>query len=64
MHSNQYLYNTDEVPEFPREVIVRRIELLREHLDELLEAHYIDRDDAKIEAVLKAIKWHQLIGKD
>jgi len=65
MHSNDYLYGEDvEVPEFQSYIIMRRIELLREHLDKLLMAHYTERDENRIQAVIKAIKWHQHIDKD
>ena len=55
MRSNEYIYGEGvEVPEVPAEVIMRRLEALDEHLDELMKVHYMDRDPHRIEAVLKA----------
>lgn len=55
--SNEYLYGTDEVPEIPADVIMRRLELLEDHLGELYEVHYMQRDQKKIRAIEKAIKF-------
>lgn len=62
MKNNAYLYGEDvEVPEIPAEVIVRRIELLKEHLEELLEIDYKTRDLERIRHVVKAISfWEKL----
>jgi len=39
--TNEYLYGKDiDVPEIPEDIIMRRIELLKEHLEELLEHSY------------------------
>ena len=61
----EYLYGTDvEVPEIPQEIIVRRIELLKEHLGELLEHSFYTRDNKRVNAVLKAIKfWEDINNK-
>ena len=62
MHTNRYLFGedrVDEIPEFDSLVLVRRIELLNEHLSELLQVNYRDRDEHKIRDVLKAITWHE-----
>lgn len=55
--SNLELYNTHDVPEIPAYIIMRRIELLDEHLRELYEVHYMQRDHKKIRIVEKAIKF-------
>ena len=56
LKSNEYLYGSDvEVPEFPQDVIMRRIELLNDNLRELLEHSYYTRDNDRVAAVLKAI---------
>ena len=61
MKDNIYLYNTEDVPEIPREFVVRRVELLNEHLTELLEVHYRERDIQRYQAVVKAIRfWEEL----
>lgn len=61
MKDNLYLYNTDDVPVIPAHVIMRRIELLDEHLGELLEVPYMQRDLKKIRDVERAIKfWEEM----
>jgi len=65
MLANEYLYGEEvEVPEIPQEVVVRRLELLKEHLAELLDHTYYDRDAARCNAVLKAIKFWENINKE
>ena len=59
MHSNIYLYNSNEVPEIPAEVIMRRLELLKDNLEELLDHTYFARDYERVNAVLKAIKFYE-----
>jgi len=59
MHSNIYLYNSNEVPEIPAEVIMRRLELLKDNLEELLDHTYFDRDYERVNAVLKAISFYE-----
>lgn len=56
MKTNEWLYGQDiDVPEIPAYVITRRIELLKEHLEELLEASYKKREFSRVRDVLKAI---------
>jgi hypothetical protein len=62
VHSNIYLYNTEEVPEIPAHVIMRRLELLDDHLGELLEVSYMQRDLKKIRDVENAIKFWEEMG--
>lgn len=64
--SNDYLYGENiEVPEIDNYVIARRIELLKEHLEDLIEVYYMDRDTERIRAVLKAIDfWSSINNKD
>ena len=58
MKTNTYLYGDDvEVPEVPADIIVRRVELLRDNLDELLKVHYADRDGKRCNDIIKAIKF-------
>lgn len=57
MHDNRYLYGTDEVPEIPADIIMRRLELLGEQLEELQEIHYKERDLERVRAVEKAIEF-------
>jgi len=65
LKTNKYLYGSEiEVPPLDVEVILRRIELLCEHLDKLLEHSYHVRDQERVEAVLKAIKFWQKMIKE
>ena len=59
----EYLYGKDvEVPEIPQDVIMRRLEALKEHLAELLEHSYHTRDNIRVSAVLKGIKFWESIN--
>lgn len=61
--SNEYLYGEDiEVPELPQEFVMRRVELLNEHLTELLEVHYDSRDGKRCNDVMKAIDFWSSIN--
>lgn len=61
--SNDYLYGKDvEVPEIPEEIIVRRLEALKDRLHELMEIPYLDRDDDNIHAMHKAISFWEKIN--
>lgn len=65
MHKNEWLYGTVDVPEIDNYVIARRIEILKEHLDDLIEVYYMDRDSERIRAVLKAIDfWSNINNKE
>ena len=62
--SNEYLYGEGvKVPEIPADVIVRRIELLKENLEELLEHSYYTRDGQRINDILAAIKFWETINE-
>ena len=60
--NNCWLYGEDvKVPTIPEEVADKRIELLHEHLERLLEVGYTDRDNMRINEIIKAKKfWNQL----
>jgi len=64
--SNEYLYGEDiEVPEIPQEIVVRRIELLNEHLEEILAEPYFSREAFRCNAVIKALSfWENINNKD
>ena len=64
MITNSYIYGEDvEVPEIPGEIICLRIELLNEHLAELLNVHWSIRDRVRVDAVLKAIDFWSKINE-
>ena len=57
---NEWLYGEGvEVKPIPEDVANERIEQLRLHLDVLLETAYTDRDNLRINDVMKAIKYWQ-----
>ena len=63
--TNDYLYGEEvEVPEIPQEIVTRRIELLKDNLARLLDHSYYTRDGARVEKVLKAIRFWETINKD
>ena len=64
MRTNSELFGSFvEVPEFPADVIMRRIELLKDRLEALLDQSYNTRDNLLVHDVIKAIKWHENINK-
>ena len=65
MKTNKYLYGEGtEVEELPADIIMRRVEILEEHLKELYAVHYMDRDDERIRAVDKALKFWRTINEN
>jgi len=63
MKDNSYLYGQDsEVPEIPNDVIMRRLELLKDNLESLLDHSYHTRDNNRVRAVLKAIDFWEKIN--
>ena len=58
---NIYLYGTNDVPEIPAEVVMRRLELLKENLSVLLENTWDKRDNQHVNAILKAINYWENI---
>ncbi len=66
MHTNKYLFGTDDVPEFPAEIIARRVELLNETLSLLLDNSTYTRSKEEadqIADILKALRWHHDISE-
>ncbi len=62
-HCNQYLYGEDaEIEPIPNELLVRRLEALNDNLRELLTKHYFDREEMRINAVIKAIDFWENIN--
>jgi len=65
MKTNEYLYGENvEIPVIPSEIKMRRIELLNDKLEELLEVPYHSRNTIRVNAVLKAIDFWQNIDKE
>ena len=65
MISNSYLYGDGvDVDEIPAEIIVRRVELLKDNLSELLDQSYHTRDGVRCNAILKAIRFWENINKE
>ena len=62
MKNDEYLYGRTDVPEVPEEVICRRVELLKEHLDELLEVPHRERDTNRTNDVVNAIRFWENIN--
>lgn len=63
MLGNQHLYGEDvEVPEIPAEIIMRRVELLKDHLDELLDVPWYLRDGGRCNDVMKVISFWKNIN--
>lgn len=65
MHTDKHLFGTDDVPEFPNEIIMRRLELLGDNLSDLLDHSTYTRTEeeaSRIADVIDAIKWHENIN--
>ena len=63
--TDEFLYGKGvEVPHIDPLVIVRRIELLNENLEELMEVQYLARDWSRVNAIIKAKTfWDKFDGK-
>ena len=64
--TNEYLYGEDvEVPEIPNYIIMRRVAILNDRLEELLDTPYQERDMVRVTKTIKAIKfWESINGED
>lgn len=61
MLTNKELYGISDVPLIPKEVANKRIDLLDEHLAELMSCHFMNRDNHIINEILKAKEfWSRL----
>ena len=64
MKSNAYFYGEGvEVPEFPADILMRRIELLKEKRAELYEPHYMNRDEDHIREIDEAIDLFEKLSR-
>jgi len=65
MKADTYLYGDDvDVPEIPSDIVMRRIELLNDNLAELLEVHYLNRDTARCNTIIKAVRFWEKINDE
>jgi len=63
--TDKYLYDTDDVPKIPDDVIDARLNLLRMHLKKLLEPHFMEQDVYKIADVHRAVAfWEKRKDKE
>lgn len=56
---NQYLYGTDEVPEIPKCILERRLELIELNLTKVLDVPMSERDNEKMNYLIKAREFWQ-----
>ena len=57
MLSNEYLYSTEDVPRVPEEICDERLKLLETHMRKLLDVHFMEQDNQKMNSILKAQKF-------
>lgn len=58
MNKQEYLYGKDvSVPKIPEEVANERLRLLDKNLHDLLDVGYLKRDNLRVNAVMKAMKF-------
>ena len=63
MKDNSYLYGDNvEVPTIPQDIIDKRVELLKAHLEKLLNHSYYTRDTTRVNKVIKAIDFWEKIN--
>ena len=64
-HSNDYLYGEGvEIPDIPADVIARRLAALSDNLEEILNHSYYTRDQTRVNAILKALKFWETIQEN
>jgi len=64
LSKQEYLYGKGaEVDGIPAEIIMRRVATLEENMEELYKVHYMHRDEARIRAVDKAIRFWRNINE-
>jgi len=59
-----YLYGDDDVEPIANDVIMRRVEKLKDHLDILLQVNHMKRDGSRCNAVISAISFWQNINEN
>jgi len=62
-HQDEYLYDTNEVPQIPTDIVNARLDLLKANLEKLLYHSYYTRDNVRVNAVLKAIHFWENINE-
>ena len=61
---NKYLYGDVDVPEIDALVVARRIELLDDHLTEVMNVPPLKRNQNQANAIIKAISFWSSINKE
>jgi len=62
--SNAYFYGEGvEVPEIPANILMRRVELLKDRRSELYEVHYMKRDKKHIREIDEAIDLFEKLSR-
>jgi len=64
VQKNKYLYGDVDVPEIDSLVVARRIELLDDHLTEVMNVPPLERNQNQAHAIIKAISFWQNINKE
>ncbi len=65
MKTDSYLYGEYETIDIPEEVILRKVESLNFHLEDLLEDDMLERDNLRCKEVKDAIEfWLSINDKD
>ena len=64
MKTNEFLYGNEVPPDIPAEIVMRRVQLLKEHQDILLAVDPMERETYRLHSVSKAISYWQNVNKD
>ena len=64
MKSTEFLYGDETPPDIPEDIIMRRVEILKEHRDSLLEVDPMERETYRINSISKALNFWSSINKD
>ena len=62
--TTEFLYGDETPPDIPEDIIMRRIEILKEHQDILLAVDPMERETYRLHSVSKAISYWSSINKN